>query len=324
MPYTSSPPVDLKLKSSELPPVCTAPLCAPADGRLVQSGKVITLRLVRLRAGEFVIYARWDGRNALVLRNGVPQIWKGKPTPQKLRAIAGHFARDNSWKFASVHIIPGSQNGHAIMALNRSLHPFNSYPTDYALTDSHLQNLIHFQADVDRNQSEFDDIMTHIQTMGSFANFAWQWLRSTLNKRNEIWETEIAKRGELEEIMTWIVWSLTEIWQQTDKVRIQCYYEDWQSNWFENADPRASNYLPLSPVAQRWIGQWSALLACQFQPTNLRHLQPYTESQSDYHLPFEKVFIGTPTAHEKIEARSQLRDWLQINAPKQLNELLPT
>ena len=324
MSYTASPPLDLELKSSELPPGCTAPLSAPADGRLVINGKVMLLRLVRLRAGEFVLYARWNERNALVLRNGVPQIWKGKPTPQKLRAVAGYFASDNSWKFAAVRIVPSPPNGRAVVALNRSLHPLHSYPTDYALTDNTLRNLIPFETDVNSNQTEFDDIMTHLETPGSFANFSWRWLQGDSIQRDEIWNAEIAKLDELERLMAWILCCVPELWEKTNALRLQRNYQDWADNWYCNADPQASSYIALSPAYENWIEAWSVLLAFKFQPTHLVQLQPYIKSQPNYQLTRSSALVSQPTAHEQLEAHLQLRAWLQHNAPKYLDVLSPT
>ena len=322
MSYTASPPLDLELKSSELPPGCTAPLRAPADGRLIINGKAMLLRLVRLRAGEFVLYARWDERNALVLRNGAPQIWKGKPTPQKLRAVAGYFASDNSWKFAAVHIVPSPQNGRAVVALNRNLHPSHSYPTDCALTDNTLRNLIPFEADVNSNRTEFGNIMANLRTPCSFANFSWRWLQSDSAQRDEIWNAEVTKLDELEKLMTWILCCVPELWEKTNALRLQHNYQDWSDSWYCNADPQASSYLPLSPAYENWIEAWSTLLAFKFQPTHLVQLQNHVKSQAN-HLTRSSALISQPTAHEQLEAHLNLSNWLQHNAPKYLEVLSP-
>ena len=321
--YTASPPELLTLAPSELPPGCTAPLSAPADGRLVANGKIVTLRLVRLQAGKFVLYARWNERNALVLRDGAPQIWQTKPTPQKLRAIAARFARDSSWKFASVHLISRPQQGNPVVALNRNLHPFTSYPTDFALTDGTLGKPIAFEAEFDRNQSEFNIITRALETPGSFARFAWLWLRSNPAQRDALWNAQLAKRAELKQLMTWILWCCAELWQMAEALGIKYDYHDWQHNWYYNADSQGNWMLTLSAAAEKWIEAWSAFLSSRFQPTHIVQIQSYIGSQSDDRELGQSPFISQPSAHEQLEARLHLRDWLQRNAPEKLDELMP-
>ena len=317
MSYTASPPLDLELKPSELPPGCTAPLRAPADGRLVLNGKVIWLRLVRLRAGEFVLYARWDERNALVLRNGAPQIWKHKPTPQKLHAIAKHFERDSSWKFASIHRINSSCEGKAIVALNRNRHPVTPYSNDCALTDATLKNPAPFETDFNVRKSQVTNIMAALETPGSYAEFLWQWMRATSEEREKIWQSKLEERAELKRLMTNILHCLPELWEQTHEFRLQYDYSDWASDWHCSSDYQALNDASLSPYAKRWIISWQSYLSAHFYPTYVRQIQPFIEQKIYECVPYNSHVVRPPTAHQQLEARLQLRAWLQGNAPEQ-------
>ena len=322
MSYTASPRIDFELKQSELPPGCTAPLRAPADGRLVLNGKVILLRLVRLRAGEFVLYARWDERNALVLRKSAPQIWKHKPSPQKLRAIAGHFERDSSWKFASVHRVNSSPTGKTIVALNRNLHPITPYPNDCALTDD-LKNPAPFEADFDAQKSEAINIMSALEMPGSYAEFLWHWMRATPKEREKIWQLKLEERAQLKHLMTIILYCLPELWAQPHEFRLQYNYSNWADNWYYREDCHAVKNVPLSDSAARWLASWQSYMSAHFHPTYVMQIQPFISHEIYDGVPYSSPLVQTPTAHEQLEARLHLRDWLQQNAPEMLNELSP-
>ena len=324
MAYTASPPLDLELKPPELPPGCTAPLRAPADGRLVINGKVILLRLVRLRAGEFVLYARWNDNNYLALHDQLPQIWKGKPTPQKLRRIAENLACF-SWSFGAVFVVPHLQSGRNVVAIRRGVYLALEAAQSYAWVTNDLRFLIGFDLDKKPDKTESVNLEEALNSCETSAHFAYRWLKANSAERIEIWNREIEKRAQLELLMQHVLWCLPEIWEQFDEIRL-CSTQAYEaSEWFFVVQKRPYHFPQLSSEASAFALKWGEFWQTHFLPIHALALQE--QNPQFYKLGFDMNTLGAsvraPTAHEQLEARLQLRAWLQQNAPEQLNDLLP-
>ena len=324
MSYTSSPPINLELKPSELPPGCTAPLRAPADARLVFNGKVILLRLVRLRAGEFVLYARWNDKNYLALHAQMPQIWRGKPTLTKLQRIAENL-QQFAWSFAAVCVVPHLKSGRAVLALRRGIHLSLDSAQSYAWVTNNLRALIGFDIDKNPNTTEAANLQTALNSDGTLANFAYLWLRASPDERVEIWNREAAKRAQLEELMKYVLWCLPEVWAQTDKIRLCSTRAYRPEEWSFIVSTYPFRCPQLSPHAAEFALKWGKFWQNHFLPIHALALQENNPQfyKLGFVTPTQGRLVRTPTAHEQLEASLKLRAWLQDNAPEMLNELLP-
>ena len=325
MSYTASPPLDFEIKPSELPPGCTAPLRAPADGRLVANGKVILLRLVRLRAGEFVLYARWDNNNYLALHAQTPQVWRGKPTPMKLQRIAESL-HDFAWSFGAIFVVPHQQSGRSVIAIRRGIHLALQTARSYAWVTNDLRFLIGFDLDKNPRETEAANLKVALNSPETSAYFAYRWLEASPAKRDEIWNREMEKRARLEELMRYVTWCLPEVWAQTDVIRLCSTRAYKPDEWFFVISTYPFRCPQLSPSAAEFVLNWGHFWQDYFLPIHALALQ---ENNSQFYklgfiTPTHGPTIRAPTAHEQLEARLSLRAWLQLNAPKMRNELSPT
>ncbi len=319
MTYTSSPQADVQLQPSELPPGCTAPLCAPADGKLVRDGQIRLLRLVRFKAGHFVLYVQWEGRNCLALRDGVPQVWRGKPTPNKLRRVAesAEWAR---WSYAPVYTVPHLQSGRTVFALGMGFHPSHQ-PCNYVWVDSELRSSVAFTIESDERKSESDNLKAALNASDSFASYACRWLQAPSQGRSEMWRLEVERRAELEQLMKWVVWCLPEVWEQGERVQLCSTRAYSASEWFFIAQTRPYRLPQLSPDASAIALRWGQFWQPYFLPIHALSLQELNWKLG-YSMPTLGATIHPPTAHQQLEARLNVRDWLSRNAPEQINELL--
>ena len=320
--YTPSPPESLTLQPSELPLGCTAPLSAPADGRISGQGRIVLLRLVRLKAERFVLYARWNGRNTIALHQGKPQVWQGKPTPLKLQRVAARFGEEEfAWSFASICVISHRQSGRKITALG--FDPDVSSPNKFYLwANADLSDTVGFQLYGDVRTTEEINLTTALNTPGSCGNFAHLWLQATPAERAEIWRAQVEKRAELEQLMKWVSWCVPEIWAQTGRIQL-CSTRAYRADeWFFASDNRPYHSPQLSIRAENLILQWGQFWQARFLPIYALWLQE-NNHDLEFSMPTLGATIQAPTAHEQLEAHLHLRDWLQRNAPEQLDELLP-
>ena len=321
MSYSASPPVSLELKPTELPPGCTAPLRARADGRLVVNGKVVLLRLVRLRGGEFVLYARWDERNYIALYAQTPQIWRGKPTPLKLQRIAENLEYF-AWSFGVINVIQHRQSGRSVVAMRRGIHLSLNTAQSYAWVTHELRSPIGFDLDKDPNRTESANLQAALNSRDTLAHFAYLWFQAKPAERIEIWNREVEKRAQLESLMKNVLWCLPAIWSQTDKIRL-CSTRAYQPDkWFFIADSYPFRCPQLSSDDAELALKWGQFWQSHFLPIHALSLQENNQFYKlGFFMPTHGATIHAPTAHEQLEARLQMHAWLQANAPEKLKEL---
>ena len=321
MSYTASPPISFELKPSELPLGCTAPLCAPADGRLVRNGDVILLRLIRLRRERFALWVRWRERNFVAVYGRAPQIWKGKPTADKLRRIAGNLG--GGWTLASVYQVPYAPSGRSYTAINRGFHPFMwQEGANKAWLSDDWNEAIGFDFNNGRYGVSTEDALAKaLCNEDTPTYFAWRWSRANAGERAAIWGSQHRKNAELNQLLTWVLWCQPEFWERNERVVLTHSHAGWSQNWCSTIDFSAGQKSELHKA--RFCLQWGQELRRHFDPHPAWEFQQHN---SQLGLPelTDYAHVSAPSAHQQLEAHLHLRDWLQRNAPDKLSELLPT
>lgn len=158
-----------------------------------------------------------------------------------------------------------------------------------------------FDAFTEPSASVFDWLARQYRDEGSEARFALAWMNKSRQQRDAYLEQTVPRLGELRELMRCIA----------------CVCE---------LSPRVSWILqrpnsPSAPVLPAQLAPWSAFLVehfFPFEPMTIdapQCLREFLKWQSDH----AGVDGETRTAHEQLEARFYLRDWLRNNAPDQMH-----
>jgi len=131
--------------------------------------------------------------------------------------------------------------------------------------------------------------------------------------------------SELMQLMRWIIqWesATTELgsecaWMLQGEGNTIVTYRDEGERVFRHM--LRGNDVPASIVA------WQRLLLRHFQrPLNRDDWPLCVLPQLEHCVPASEVRVLLPTFHERLEARLQLRQWLEQNAPDQIETLLPS
>ena len=144
---------------------------------------------------------------------------------------------------------------------------------------------------------------------GSDARFAWQW--ANWNEEERIARSGIAKSAadEAEQVMKWILTS-SSVWGRCS----------WSLNWNENERKtswRLYDYDQMADVDSDVLDEWQQWLWSRFFSGWRGDLLEQHECAREFwrfHTLVEVETDQPPTMHEQLEAKLQLREWLERNA----------
>ena len=154
----------------------------------------------------------------------------------------------------------------------------------------------------------------------SDARFAWGWASLTKSEKRRLLTGYDGDSNEMACVMRWILNSSTLFWQHAPRWR-------WAIRVIPIQDLLRGHCPSLqleTELAQLEI--WNAILRAHFIPRGRADLLRDHPCIEDEMRTLSHVFVGqAPTAHEQLEAKLQLREWLRDKAtPQQIKDLLDT
>ena len=131
---------------------------------------------------------------------------------------------------------------------------------------------------------------------------AWNWNGQSPSQREQYLETLFPRWQKLRQLMRWV--ACVEAVPLGQK-------------WTLQHTPLRNRSLAIAP--QLWV--WRDLLALHFLPLNpdSANFPHYINEALRRACDPVTIVVGETSAHEKLEARFLLRDWLRLNAPDQLD-----
>lgn len=162
----------------------------------------------------------------------------------------------------------------------------------------------------------------------SAPDFAAHWATWSENKRCEFLYPQDGGINELRRLMKWVAQSDTQLHEAA------AIYLDPQADllWLLQGHCRGAYdafkrpFSSVIPMVTRHSLRWQYFLADRFLPLPALETANLPDSVREFDTQLHetiKVRVAIPTAHERLEAALNLRDWLRKNhAPAQLLALL--
>ena len=173
------------------------------------------------------------------------------------------------------------------------------------------------------------DYIQAVETLGHLWNiensdvrFSWKWSQLSPAEANNLLMGVTGDLRELEQIMRWVIISATRLWESSD-------HWTWKLTPYEFSDDGFSSDTHSLHGEVLSSRKWQKFLRSRYAPNwrgdlIARHqcALKFYEFSRNFYLGIAKI-SPPPTAHEQLEAKLALREWLQNKAtPAQIEELL--
>ena len=175
-------------------------------------------------------------------------------------------------------------------------------------------------------EAHFRRLVEEFVRPDSDARFSMNWMLWSTDDEQEYLFGSAGFR-ELKALLRSILWSEPRIWQLADHLQWKLWEEGRGYSRFYSitksvADTLRNDLPRLQGIAEEIVRKWPLAVSqhdldahrCLRESLRGNRYWPLVEVRSPLHL----------SAHERLEARLQLRDWLERNAPERMEELLPS
>ncbi len=248
----------------------------------------------------------------------VPMKWKvPQHSPRKMLSLARTIERGIGLGLA--HPPLHAASGEAGLALSRA-------DGSGVWLDSNLEIVGEFSLGQESNADE-----TAWQTAfeaawndkKSDARFAWSWARMSDDGRRAWLYDGATGLNEIEKVVRLVLQSADELWAQHSAA---CWAHDfsWVEGCFGNEQGWSLDAKKEAPRLERWRRFIDRHLWKPRFGVVARHRLVRQWIQGQYRCWDVRVEVSKPSFHERLEARLELRDWLQENTSSQQRRwLLP-
>lgn len=316
------------------------PLCAPATSRFEVSGwvrrTVYLARIAEHRWGYPCVWLKRHEPNAPVL---VVADVLNQETKTLVRCV-----RERKWRrtvaFDS-HFKLAAQRSDVFVDLRIQQHLF-FYSTSWKIKEKQSHEFIF----VDRFEDVFNRgrggqlgakylehrVNEDLKNPDSGCAFALRWMKmDTREKMNWLCRTRQGTLDEMEEILGWVALNDERIWKEWEPLiwnlkfhRSQSFCLSMQSSFPLHivGDNMIIGGLrvPLNPNQERLLRIIGDYFRCSRVKVGRDH--PPLRLTSTF-IAIPEIFISSPSAHERLEARLRLREWLADKvAPEEIPALL--
>ena len=158
------------------------------------------------------------------------------------------------------------------------------------------------------------------QDGSSDVRFAWEWATLSLEERFVRLTGFRGNWRDLEDLMSLILMAASSLWQTRTSLE---WMFDPGAGWI-HIDSATDNEAAAALIAEKWMPTLQRYFVPCWESNCLNH--PAADLFWRHHGVLPTVwFEEPPTAHEQLEAKLRLRDWLEDKAtPAQIKELLDT
>ena len=312
---------EITLRSWELPVGCPAPLSAPIDAE-IEAGKI---RMVETEKGIFWVFFQprnhWQSHYLVrELIRSEPARWKTRKSPDELAKIIRKATRGDQFSLARFFFLSAPQNAVVFWSQKecswinlQSLPPFGE----------RSRVAFHVWPSVQKRASPLVHqwILEQWEKADSQVSFSWQWARMSHDERIALLYPEADDFRELLRLMKWVVQCDAQLSEVVDEFLGAGQDIIWPLFRYYRND---SNHV--IPMLTRQSARWGHLLRTHFHslPPLEMFRPPLCVKEWDKEMrEIPTVRTHRVSLHERLEARQNLRDWLQINAPEQIERLLP-
>lgn len=312
--------LNFRLEPHHLPPGIDAPLEAPADATFSLPWKgrqrEVALRWMRLDKFAHVLWVRVDGEIWLASRLPntaleAPMKWKvPQHSPRKMLSIARTVERGHTLGLTRLLVFPPAQDGpQMVLACTEG----------GIWLDAQLEIVGEFSLDIQTNadeskwQTTFEAAWNDDQ---SDARFAWNWAKKSEDERRAWFYEGTTGITALGNVVRLVLQSADELWEKHEFV---CWIHGFDANesWFGNEYRGIVDAKNEAPRLERWRRFFDRhLWKAEFRTAwSHRVMREWICKQCELWGVY--IEVARPSAHERLESRLELRDWLRENTSLQ-------
>lgn len=143
----------------------------------------------------------------------------------------------------------------------------------------------------------------------SGLRFAWEWAQLSKTQRRRTVIGFDGDLSELQEIMVLVLNSSSLLWQNSLLWYWCIHVNPARDRIYAHAGTQSEE------LGEKYLAQWNSFLRAYFLPNSRRFPIELHPCAQDYITTAGEVWLRqAPTAHEQLEAKLALRDWLRDKA----------